>query len=117
MIILKPTFVLLFFLTFSCSSTKDSKKDVTENTMETKKMIAEGFEKGFIVESEKGMDCPYTIEVENNGNIDYLDPVDLPDKFKKNGVAVWFKFTPSRRMKRCEKADPVILENEIYLRK
>lgn len=114
--ILRLTLIFFFFFALSCSSTKDSKGDVVEKTIETKKMIADGFEKGVIVESEKKNNCPYIIEVENKGIIDYLDPVDLPDRFKKNGIAIWFKFTPSRRPKRCDKANPVTLENAIYLR-
>lgn len=114
--ILKPTFVLIFFLALSCNSTKDSKNAAMEKPFEIKKMIENGFKRGVIVESEKKDNCPYIIEMQDNGNVDYLDPIDLPDKFKKNGIAVWFKFTPSRRVKRCQKANPVILENAIYFR-
>ena len=81
--LLKPTFILAVLLTLSCESIKDLNNEVGENSTKTKKMMANGFKKGVIVASEKKDDCPYVIEVQDTDVINYLDPVDLPDKFKK----------------------------------
>jgi len=88
----------------------------TDTDMNTKEMIADGYKKGIIVASKKEGDCPYVIKIEDNDNTDYLDPVDLPDEYKKDGVEIWFKYLPSRRPQRCERADPVILNNSTRLR-
>jgi hypothetical protein len=84
--------------------------------MTKKEMIANGYKEGFIIASRAEGDCPYIIKIEDEDSTNYLDPVDLPDDFKKDGINIWFKFTPSRRPKRCKKADPVTLNNSAYFR-
>lgn len=113
-------FKLFYFITtlliLSCNSTKNTKKVSEQVQIEAEKMIMEGFKKGTVIASEKKGDCPYIIELQSNDKQVYLDPIDLPTEFKKNEILIWFKFTPSRRIKRCEKADPVILNENIHLR-
>jgi hypothetical protein len=111
--ILKYGYIIAFFLLISCKSTMHNK---TELPMTPKEMITDGYNKGVIIASKKEGDCPYVIKIEDDNSTNYLDPVDLPDDFKKDGINIWFKYTPSRRPKRCEKADPVTLDDTTYLR-
>lgn len=82
------------------------------NTMDEQKLMADGFLKGIIVHSEMEGDCPYTIKLESDPEeYYYLDPINLEERFKKDGEQVWIKFHGLRRMNRCNKANPVeILE-------
>ena len=117
--ILKHTYILLFLLIISCKSTKNNNTETDMNTdtaTNSKEMIADGYQKGVIVASKKDNDCAYVIKIEDGNNTNYLDPVDLPDEFKKDGVNIWFKYTLSRRPKRCDKADPVTLNSSTRLR-
>jgi len=75
-------------------------------TVDTQKLKAEGYVPGTIVYSDKEGDCLYTIQMSGDKN-HYLDPVNLEEKFKKNGQKVWIKFNGLRRMNRCHKAAPV----------
>lgn len=111
---LKTIFVLLFLYLLSCNSSKAPKSNPVETT--DKEMIANDFKKGVIKVSDKKEDCPFVIEIQNNTDSYFYEPVDLPDKFKKDNLAVWVKFTLSRRLQRCPKAIPVLLNDEIHLR-
>jgi|SRR5690606_16500491 len=121
------TFVLLTLL--SCGSTE--KKTQTTSNLETntiseinssettstetdteimnlQKLKAEGYILGTIVYSDKEGDCPYTIQMRGDKMESYyLDPVNLEEKYKKDGQKVWFKFNGLRRMNRCNNASPV----------
>lgn len=112
----KLAYLLLFLLFLSCHSIKKPKSSTSETTLEAKEMIKNGFKKGLIIASYKDSDCPYIIEFQKGDNPEYLDPVDLPDKYKKDSIAIWFKFTASRRVKRCQKANPVTLNDSICIR-
>jgi hypothetical protein len=114
--VLNSIYVLALLMVISCKSAKNQTSNIEENRMETQKMISDGFKKGVIVTSEKKTDCPFVIKVQGDNDTYYLDPIDLPDEFKKEGVSIWFKFTPSRRMKRCENANPVNLNDLIHMR-
>ena len=88
-------------------STETTTTEINENTeiMDPQKLMAEGYLLGTIVYSDKEGDCPYTIQMPGDKNY-YLDPVNLEEKFKKDGQKVWIKFNGLRRMNRCNKATP-----------
>ncbi len=127
MTILKITLSLFLFAAVACNSTKSSTNTsietstststtTSETAMENQKMIDAGFKKGIIVASKGEGDCPYTIKMEDAGPPYFLDPQNLEDIFKKDGEKIWVKFTGLRMMNRCEKANPVSI-NEIQKRK
>ncbi|MDC7995175.1 hypothetical protein [Altibacter sp. HG106] len=110
---LKTTCVLVsvFFLA-QCDATKNtseapkSNDAMTENAT-AKKMMEEGFKAGTIVYSQAEEDCPYTIQIENDEPSYFLDPVNLEESYKKDGMKVWVQYAGMRMMNRCEKANPV----------
>lgn len=76
-------------------------------TMDPQKLMADGYLLGTIVYSDKEGDCPYTIQMPGDKmEFYYLDPVNLEEKYKKDGQKVWIKFNGLRRMNRCDKATP-----------
>ncbi len=103
-------------LIIGCTSTKNTQP--TETTMdessEAKEMIAKGFLMGTIKAYETEGNCPFVIEVAGETPY-YLDPIDLDESFKQNDMKVWFTFFGLRMMNRCEKANPVKI-NEIKKR-
>ena len=107
---MRPFSILLLFLTIiSCNSTNKATETTnkTEQQMDSKKMIADGYLAGQISISKEEGDCPITIKVEGKNGAYYLDPIDLKEDFQTDGEKVWFKFGPLRRMNRCEKANPI----------
>lgn len=108
---------MFFLFLLSCKSSKILPNKSTDIRAEHKKMIADGFIKGIIQKADSVEDCLYVIKCESPDDIAYYDPVDLPEIFKRNNLTIWFKFSASRRMQKCAKAMPVILNGDIHLRK
>lgn len=108
---LKNVFVIILFVVMSCNSTKNQKTNTTENLSEQKNMIADGYIKGIIISSTKDNDCPYVIKIQIDNEFQFVEPVDLPDDLKQDGEVIWFKYTPSRRIQRCDNANPVIIND------
>lgn len=76
-------------------------------TMDPQKLMAEGYLLGTIVYSDKEGDCPYTIQMPGDKmEFYYLDPINLEETYKKDGLKVWIKFNGLRRMNRCDRATP-----------
>jgi hypothetical protein len=96
--------VLSFGIISSCATKKDSEKSSLEET----KMLESGFSKASMVESKIEGDCPYTIQLSEGGV--FLDPINLDDAYKKQGEKIWVKYRGLRRMNRCDKANPVEIE-------
>ncbi len=113
----KITFILLSVFIFSCNSTTKTatNNSINDTQMESKKMIDAGFIMGTVVSSEKEGDCSFTIQIEGVDGISFYDPINITDDFKKDGETIWFKFTGLRMMNRCDKANPIRIE-EIQLR-
>lgn len=91
------------------TSTNTTTTETNTNTgaMDPKKMMAAGYFLGTIVYSDKEGDCPYTIQMPGDKmEFYYLDPINLEEKYKKDGQKVWIKFNGLRRMNRCDKATP-----------
>ena len=104
-------FLSLFLLlsVISCNTTNKATeaKNNTDQQMDSKQMIADGYLAGQISISTKEGDCPTTIKVEGKDGTYYLDPIDLKEDFQTDGEKVWFKYAGLRRMNRCEKASPI----------
>ncbi|MCZ4317584.1 hypothetical protein O4H26_01140 [Aequorivita viscosa] len=111
--------ILVFFsaIILSCGSTEKQTQSATTSetttttetseTVDPQKMIAEGYTLGTIIYSEKEGDCPYTIQMPGDKmEFFYLDPINLEEVYKKDGLKVWVKFTGLRRMNRCDRATP-----------
>lgn len=114
--ILKISFILVILMATSCcTSGKTTKNETKTGSSElmsnSKKMIADGFTLGTIVASTKEGDCPYVISSEIDGNKVMYDPINLDEMYKKDGMKVWYKYNGLRMMNRCEKANPVSLED------
>ena len=97
-------------LLISCSSTKNKPVNSTPVETNTEKMIAEGFTAGTMVLSDEPGDCPVTIKLDGTDTLTYYDPIDLDDAFKTEGMKVWFKFRGLRMANRCQKANPIAIE-------
>ena len=76
--------------------------------MTTQKMTEAGFAKATIVASDMEGDCPFTMSVE--GDTVLLDPINLEENYMKQGEKIWVKFTRLKMMNRCDKANPVRVE-------
>lgn len=116
---MKFTLIVIAFVTLvSCSSTKTTTENVVQKetaAMDTQKMIENGYIKGTIVASSEENDCPFVIEVSGRQDNYYLDPINLDETFKKDGVKVWFTYNGLKMMNRCEKASPISI-NDIQKR-
>ena len=101
--------LLLLLTIVSCNTANKATetKNETEQQMDSKKMISEGYLAGEISISTDEGDCPVTIMVEGKSGTYYLDAINLSKDFSEAGEKVWFKFTPLRQMNRCEKANPI----------
>lgn len=101
--------LLLLLSVISCNTANKvtEVKNNSEEQIESKKMITEGFTSGQISISTKENDCTITIKVEGEYGVYYLDPVDLKGDFQTEGEKIWFKYGPLRRMNRCVKANPI----------
>lgn len=81
--------------------------DVKETTFD-----ATGYTAGTIVQSKTEGDCKWSIELKDGK---YVEAIDMNKDFLVNGTTVWIKYTPQRRMQRCDKAAPVAI-NEMVKR-
>lgn len=94
----------------SCKNTEEvandnAKENVTENAFDPTEYTS-----GTIVYSKEKDDCEYTIKIEDGL---YYDPINLEDSYKKDGMVVYFKFRGLRMMNRCNKANPVSIDEMI----
>ncbi len=104
------TLIFLACTTLACSSYQKTTNSTETNTnamADSKEMISEGYTLGTIITSTAEGDCPYKIEVMGDEEPYYLDPINLGDDYKKQGMEVWFKFSGLRMMNRCDDAAPV----------
>ena len=102
--------LLVFFWITSCA--KIHKKAFNEKKLDKQVMIMKGYLAGEISISNTEGDCPVTIKIPGKNGTYYLDPINLEEKYHIDGLNVWFKYGGLRRMNRCQKANPVTI-NEI----
>lgn len=115
MTLFKTLIVSSIVLAASCNSTakvtEDEMGDKEKSEMIAREMKEAGFYSGTIVYSDVEGDCPYTIDVDSDDYKYLLDPINLEENYKKDGMKIWFKFAGLKMMNRCEKANPInILE-------
>lgn len=93
----------------SCNSTKNNVEEkASEEVLKINQtLLKEGFTYGTMVHSTEEGDCQWTIALESGI---YYDPINLEDVYKTEGVTLYFKFRPLRRASRCNKANPIELE-------
>ena len=113
--IVKHTYITLFILLGVCCSSKKTSADIAAknqiSSVKKAELISKGFTPGVIQESTQKEDCIFTILVsEQNKQPYFLDPINLDEAYKKNGLAVFFKYRPLRMMNRCQKANPVEIQ-------
>ena len=101
---------LLLFPIISCNTI--DKAAFADNKTDEQVMIMKEYLAGEVSVSKKEGDCPVTIKIPGKNGIYYLDPINLEEKYHINGLNVWFKYGGLRRMNRCQKANPVTI-NEI----
>ena len=77
----------------------------------TERMIAEGYTAGTVVLSDKEGDCAVTIRLDGTDDAVFYDPLEIDNAFKTEGMKVWFKFRGLRMASRCDKANPIALED------
>ena len=100
--------LLVFFCVTSCSTmdkTTSAEKRIIKN-----QRIEKGFTLGEIFLSNIEGDCPVTIKIKGKNGVYYLDPINLDDKYQLAGLEVWFKYSGLRRMNRCQKANPIAIQ-------
>ena len=111
-LILLGTAALLCFT--SCKNTEEVAKDKAEDKVAEEAFDPTGYTSGIIEYSQEKDDCEYTIKLKEGL---YYDPINLEDGFKKDGMAVYFKFRGLRMMNRCPKANPVSIEEMVLAKK
>lgn len=84
-----------------CGQKAASEENVKASTMD---FDTKGYTAGTIVHSKAEGDCEWTIKLADGR---HFDPMTMDKGFMKDGASVWFKYTPQRRMNRCDKASPV----------
>ena len=114
MILIKSVAAIFTVVLFSCCSGNKAAADATNSTNEkevtitTQKMMDAGFAKAAIVASDVEGDCPFTMSVD--GDTVLPDPINLEEGYMKQGKKIWVKFTRLKMMNRCDKANPVRIE-------
>ena len=76
---------------------KKTSADITQksqiSSFKKAELISKGFTPGVIQKSTQKEDCIFTIQVsELNKQPYFLDPINLDEAYKKNGLAVFFKY-------------------------
>ena len=102
--------MLTFLLFLGCSSAKNSGDTIASETKITneqlaKEMLEAGFSKGVVVFSEIEGYWPNAKKVIDSDL--YFDPINLEEKFQKDGLKIWFTYGGLRRANRCIKANPI----------
>jgi len=108
-----PSLFFIAVLAISCCTKKAivDETDTKTTTVKETPFDSTGYTEGTIIYSEEEDVCAYTILIKDNI---YYDPVDLKDEFKIDRLKVYFKFTGLRMLNRCNKANPVKI-NEIIV--
>tara|TARA_B110000211_G_C14045601_1_gene538780 strand:- start:191 stop:583 length:393 start_codon:yes stop_codon:yes gene_type:complete len=121
--IIKLTSILvLALISFQCVSSKkgsSTEKESTNTEANIDNTVAEsasaeqdlimtkkGFTKGVIVD-KTGLDgCTFLIEIDNSK---ILHPINLDDKYKKDGLGIYIVYKKSRKATTCMNGQPIII--------
>lgn len=113
----KPCIIILAISILFCCACKVQKNQANNTSASVRKeaqFIKDGFDKGMInYHPENKEACQWFIKLDN-GKL--LEPLDLPQEFKKDSLKVWLKYMDQKRPSRCMEAMPVGI-SDIKLRK
>ncbi len=112
MTFIKTSLAILSLAIMSCGSANvdKSSSSKTETAKEAKKMTEAGYKKATVIASTKEGDCPFTLKME--GDVPYLlDPINLDESYKSDGMKVWVTYSGLRMMNRCDNATPVSIKD------
>ena len=66
---------------------------------------------GIVKDMADDQGCGFLIEIQNeNGDNTYLEPLQLPENYQIEGMAIKFAFRYSRRPSNCQIALPIIID-------
>lgn len=65
---------------------------------------------GVVRDFTKTQGCGFLLEIEDENGKRLLEPLELADEFKVDGLDVLLQFTPSKRASTCTQAMPVTLD-------
>lgn len=86
-------FAFSVLLLCSCAAGKKSEKNTSSD--ETSASM-EGMTEGIVRISNGESDCAVRIESDAAGDSEGFYPVNLDEKFKKDGLKIYFSYSPSR---------------------
>lgn len=102
--------LFLSFLTFSCSSKKNTIDAPVEERVNVEQLIKDGYVKGIVKDFSKDEGCGLLIVLDKDQQV--IQPMKALDgNFFKDGFAVWVKYRPIRPIQpKCNKGVTVSIE-------
>ncbi len=97
-----------------CGSAKKSATAVVapQPAATTTSAVDDGYRTGIITTAFASAGCPLLIQLQPAGEVEYLIPIALDDRYKKDGMRLKFTSRPSKASSgNCGKGQPAILEN------
>lgn len=113
---MKITFLALtMILITSCGTQKEVVKS-GDGAANVEQIANDGMIVGIVRMNAKG--CPLYLDANENGEAITMYPVNLDEKYKKDGIRLKFTYTPSRAMQpeECNVNKVVALDSVIQLR-
>lgn len=98
--------LIIALMTLTILSGCCATNNTTNATESAEEMMKSGFVMGELVFSDVEGDCEYTIQTYGS-EPELLDPTNLDDAFKADGIKVWVKYISLRMANRCDKARPI----------
>jgi hypothetical protein len=103
------SFALIILLTSIACANKEKVTVISDPAMTLDEYIAEGYVQGVIQLNDKDeKPCDALIEVKGMG---IVEVGDIAKEFKQDGLPVWVKVIPQRRMSRCTGTTPAELSD------
>jgi hypothetical protein len=94
----------IFLLANGCKSVNDTAKTSAEETVNQTDWSPRGYLQGVIKKGETNeVPCDFLIEVDTFG---LMEVDEFPKAFKSDGLSVWVKINPQRRMSNCGGTTP-----------
>lgn len=103
--------ILMITLLAGIVACGETKEIVEENVTETTEEVTEVAVDKAMVEGvvKTDADCGFIIEVKMDSKIVKLEPLELADEFKQDGLAIKLIYTASRRPSKCL-GMPIVIE-------
>ena len=94
----------IFLLANGCTTVNGTSKSPAEEAVSQEEWSPRGYLQGVIKKGESNeAPCDFLIDVENYG---LIEVEVLPEPFKSEGLSVWVKISPQRRMSNCGGTTP-----------